>query len=486
MNAIVLSFPSSHSALSFEERVDSLLATIAATGRRHAYAPASRALAALLCALGNDEDMRSIIEALPQDDDFTLESAMHACTHLGYKVHTLALHASDIDPRTLPGIFAKNDALYTLLELHDEGIYAYDATTHTYHTLPPEALNRGRLICPRIVTHQSRERERDAKKAASQGWLRSSLGHFQAHFTQLFAVSFVLGLISLSTPLLIMLTYDRVIGVHATNDLTYLAMGFALALTVEAILRFMRARHLAWLGTRIDTTSTRAIIERLLHLPANMIERASVASQIARIKGFEEIRDFFTGPLFLTLIELPLTLLMIAALAIIAGNIVFIPLNKLKERVTRLEIRSPISGVVKGITVQSPGTVVKPGQTLFEIVPTGDTLIADIRIAPKDIGNVYPGQPVRIKVSSYDFSRYGALDGTLDLISATTFSDDKGEKYFAGSVSLASSYIAAGGKRLELMPGMTVEADIVTGEKAVLGYLLKPVRVAMEGALTEK
>lgn len=159
---------------------------------------------------------------------------------------------------------------------------------------------------------------------------------------------------------------------------------------------------------------------------------------------------------------------------------------KLAERVNRLEVRAPITGIIKGIANRSVGNVVKPGETLFEIVPTEDTLIADVRIAPQDIGHVKIGQPVRIKVSTYDFARYGALGGTLGMISATTFTDEKGAKYFAATVSLDENHLRYGSKDLALLPGMTIEADIVTGEKSVLGYLLKPVRVAIEGALSEK
>ena len=159
---------------------------------------------------------------------------------------------------------------------------------------------------------------------------------------------------------------------------------------------------------------------------------------------------------------------------------------KIEERVKRLEVRAPITGIIKGLANRSPGNVIKPGEPLFEIVPTEDTLIADIRIAPQDIGHVQVGQPVRLKVSTYDFARYGSLGGKLSMISATTFNDEKGGKYFAATVTFDEGYMQHGNSKLALLPGMTIEADIVTGEKTVLGYLLKPVRVALDGAMSEK
>lgn len=159
---------------------------------------------------------------------------------------------------------------------------------------------------------------------------------------------------------------------------------------------------------------------------------------------------------------------------------------KLQQRVERLDVRSPVTGIIKGLDALSVGSVIKQGQPLFEIVPTDDTLIADIRIAPQDIGHIRQGQPVRLKISTYDFARYGAMNGTLDMISATTFDDESGKKYFSATVTLNQSSIQYGTQHLSLIPGMTVEADIITGKKSVLGYLLKPVRVALDGALSER
>lgn len=160
--------------------------------------------------------------------------------------------------------------------------------------------------------------------------------------------------------------------------------------------------------------------------------------------------------------------------------------GKIQERVERLEVRAPVTGIIKGLSGRNPGNVIKPGETLFEIVPTTDTMVADIRISPQDIGQVKLEQPVRIKVSTYDFARYGSISGKLSMISATTFTDEKGQKYFSATVALDRNELTHGTHRLELLPGMTIEADIITGKKTVLGYLLKPVRIAFDGALSEK
>lgn len=160
-------------------------------------------------------------------------------------------------------------------------------------------------------------------------------------------------------------------------------------------------------------------------------------------------------------------------------------IEKLQARVARLDIRAPVKGLVKGITVNTIGSVVQAGQILMEIIPSDAPLIVSIKIPPRYIGHLKPGQDVQVKCSSFDFSRYGSVRGRLDYISATTFSAENGERYFQGRVNLDRNYVGED-SRNTVMPGMTVMADIITGEKTVMGYLLKPIRNALSTAFTEK
>ncbi len=160
-------------------------------------------------------------------------------------------------------------------------------------------------------------------------------------------------------------------------------------------------------------------------------------------------------------------------------------INKLKERVGRLEIRAPVHGLIKGLAVNTIGEVIQPGQTIMEIVPLDKQLDVEIKISPKDIGHVTVGQIVKIKFSTYDFSRYGSIQGKLERISATTFTGKNGERYYQGLVVLDKSYVGKNSANI-ILPGMTVMADVITGEKTVLQYLLKPVQVATQTAFTER
>lgn len=160
-------------------------------------------------------------------------------------------------------------------------------------------------------------------------------------------------------------------------------------------------------------------------------------------------------------------------------------LEKLSNRVGRLDIKSPTEGVVKGLALNTIGSVVQPGQVLMEIVPLDEKLVIQVKIPPQHIGHIRPGQSVQVKFSSYDFSRYGMAVGMLEQISASTFQGDRGERYYEGRVSLERSYVGGNPENI-VVPGMTVMVDIITGEKTVLDYLLKPIQIAMNTSFTER
>lgn len=159
--------------------------------------------------------------------------------------------------------------------------------------------------------------------------------------------------------------------------------------------------------------------------------------------------------------------------------------DKLNERIGRLQIKAPSRGFIKGITVNTVGAVIPPGHTLMEIVPLDKRLEVEVKISPQDIGHVKIGQDVQVKFSTYDFSRYGFVSGTLQRISATTFSGAGGERFYRGYIDLVQGHVGSDSKNL-IMPGMTVTADVITGQKTILQYLLKPIHISLKTAFTER
>ena len=159
----------------------------------------------------------------------------------------------------------------------------------------------------------------------------------------------------------------------------------------------------------------------------------------------------------------------------------------LSDRVARLDITSPVNGIVKGMTINTIGEVAAPGTVLMEIVPVGEELIVEMRIKPQDVGQVELGQTVQIKVSSFDFARHGAIEGVVQSISATTFADETDKApYYLGRIGMKQSYFGSDPLRNRLLSGMTVDANIVTGSKTILAYLLKPIHMSLSSALSER
>lgn len=151
------------------------------------------------------------------------------------------------------------------------------------------------------------------------------------------------------------------------------------------------------------------------------------------------------------------------------------------------ELRSPVDGVVNDVQVTTIGGVVQPGQKVMEVVPLGEKLLVETRIRPSDIAFIKVGDRALVKVTAYDFSIYGGLDGRVVRVSADSIYDDKEkEAYFTVIVETDKSYLEADGRRLPITPGMITETEIMTGRKSVLTYLLKPVMKARSEALRER
>ena len=155
----------------------------------------------------------------------------------------------------------------------------------------------------------------------------------------------------------------------------------------------------------------------------------------------------------------------------------------LADKVKHAAIRSPVKGTVSRLLVNTVGGVVQPGRDLVEVVPLDDALILEAKVAPKDIAFLRPGQPAMVKFTAYDFSTYGGLEAKLEHIGADSITDEKGNTFFLVRVRANKSRLGA---NLPIIPGMVAEVDIITGQKSILAYLLKPVLRAKQGALTER
>ena len=158
----------------------------------------------------------------------------------------------------------------------------------------------------------------------------------------------------------------------------------------------------------------------------------------------------------------------------------------LSDQVHRTIVRSPINGVIQKLYVNTVGGVIQPGEDLVEIVPTDDILWLEVKIKPSDIAFIYPGQKAVVKVSAYDFAIYGSLEGEVVHISADTTKDEKDNVFYTIHIKTKKNYLGSAEKPLKIIPGMTVNVDIMTGKKTVMDYILKPILKAKQYTFTER
>jgi adhesin transport system membrane fusion protein len=155
----------------------------------------------------------------------------------------------------------------------------------------------------------------------------------------------------------------------------------------------------------------------------------------------------------------------------------------LADRVDKSQIRSPVRGRVQRLLANTVGGVIQPGKDIVEIVPLDDALVLEARVQPKDIAFIAPGQAATVKFSAYDFSIYGGMAAEVENISPDTVVDERGNAYYLVRVRTVGAKF---NDKLPIIPGMTAEVDILTGNKSVLSYLLKPVLKARAYALRER
>ena len=158
------------------------------------------------------------------------------------------------------------------------------------------------------------------------------------------------------------------------------------------------------------------------------------------------------------------------------------------DTLSRLTLLSPVRGVVKDIEVTTTGGVIPPNGRLMVIVPLDDQLRIEARIAPRDIAFIHPGQPAKVKITAYDYTTYGGLDGEVVLISPDTIQDETQPEVFYYRVFIltdSDALVNAAGTRFPIVPGMIATVDIRTGNKTIFDYLIKPINHARE-ALRER
>lgn len=290
----------------------------------------SACLGLLLEGLGWRGDVRQLADVMPRHTGaFDLFHLFNSMAFLGYEYKTQKRTLGSVQAHQLPCLFLPAGTGYArpivITQKTEDGLTCYDDSDKTTSTIAPDkAYEQGDLItfAPRVDHTDAAEEH--AKRKTGITWFQLLLGRFGNNFWQLFFIGILINAVALAAPLFVMGVYNKVIGAYSLHSLKYLLLGISVAIVVECVLRYMRVHALSWFGARINHIVSTSIFEQLLYMPALYVEHASVSSQLARLKAFESVRDFFTGPMFLVVLELPFVVVLLAAIWMIAGPVVVV------------------------------------------------------------------------------------------------------------------------------------------------------------------
>ncbi|KHT57208.1 HlyD family type I secretion periplasmic adaptor subunit [Alteromonas macleodii] len=157
--------------------------------------------------------------------------------------------------------------------------------------------------------------------------------------------------------------------------------------------------------------------------------------------------------------------------------------TSLEDVVSQAALRSPINGTVQRLLINTIGGVITPGSAVVELVPQDDQLIVEAKVSPKDIAFIREGQQAILKFSAYDFTIYGGMSAEVRHISADAITNEKDETYYLVRLETKKSIAD---EALDILPGMIVQVDILTGKKTVLNYILSPLFNVTASALRER
>ena len=161
-------------------------------------------------------------------------------------------------------------------------------------------------------------------------------------------------------------------------------------------------------------------------------------------------------------------------------------LERAADQANRTEIISPVDGVVQGLQINTIGGVIEPGQPILQVVPIGESLVVEAHLPPADIGHVHAGQRAVVRLSTYDFFRYGDLEGVIEHISADRHVTPEGAAYYLVRIRLDQQILEPeNGETYPILPGMEAEIDIQIGTRTALQYMLEPVLKLRQDAFGE-
>ncbi len=276
----------------------------------------------LLKALNWFGHAHHVAEALPHfADTLDLTGLRNMMANLHYRSTAVRISLDRIDRRALPCLFVPDDGPAMVVVRGDKDtLHIFDSMDEAYIDITPGGVQGTAYFFQTIANDPK------AKKQQEGSWFKGVSDRFRGLVYQMFAVTFFLNVLALATPLFVMAVYDQVVGAGSLTMLAYLSIGVTIALGCDLFLRRVRTHILSFIAARIDNIVGNAVFKRIMFLPPTSTERATIGAQIARIKDFESLRDFFTSPVVLMMFELPFALFYILIIALLGGPLAFVPI----------------------------------------------------------------------------------------------------------------------------------------------------------------
>ncbi|WP_172330025.1 peptidase domain-containing ABC transporter [Mangrovicoccus sp. HB161399] len=258
------------------------------------------------------------------DVPFDETAFVNAMAALGFRYLRVTCRPSQLDDRLLPALLKYRSGA-RLCYIEDGAPVVLDGRSSRH--VPPDAADRRTetLVFSRLV-ESDRPSSKAARASTGRTWFATVLRRFLPQLRYLLLLAVFLNILALSVPLFILLIYDRVLGIGETGPLIHLAKGAVLIVAADYLLRRVKSRVATWIMARLDYIVGCASFEKLLALPASLLDRAEISEQVARIKTFEAVRDFLCGPLMATALELPMAALSLLLMGLLGGKLVVIPL----------------------------------------------------------------------------------------------------------------------------------------------------------------
>ncbi len=280
-------------------------------------------LVPILTALKWRGDPDQLVESLPHFvGALSVDDLRDVLARLGFPTNVVRGRISKIDARMLPCIFVTDqERIVVVLERDGRDLRVYDPEHGE------ELLEDFRGVHGEIYFVGDESGPSGDTGNPEDAWFTQTMARFRKTVVIMFATTFAINMLAIAVPLSIMVIYDQVIGRQNGSFLPYLALGVAIAMSMEFALRLVRTKGQAYLSSRLEFLIGTKAMAHITHLPYSVVERAPVDKQLARIKEFESLRDFFTGPLVTIAFDLPFVIVFIAVIALVAGPVALVPIG---------------------------------------------------------------------------------------------------------------------------------------------------------------